>query len=138
VRSELSIEPAKKIQAIVYAGKNEDIFNQQKEVIMRMGRLESLGIKAKGEKIKNSRVEIVSGIEMYLPMAKMVDKEKESKKIKEEIEKKTNFIKSLESKLKNEGFVKNAPVSLIKETKDRLKDEKENIVKLNNQLKSLK
>ncbi|MFA5947543.1 MAG: valine--tRNA ligase [Candidatus Gracilibacteria bacterium] len=138
VRSELSIEPAKKIQAVVYVGKNEDIFNQKKEVIMRMGRLESLGIKAKGEKIKNSRVEIVSGIEMYLPMAKMVDKEKESKKIKEEIEKKTNFIKSLESKLKNEGFVKNAPVSLIKETKDRLKDEKENIVKLNNQLKSLK
>ena len=137
-RSELKIEPAKKIKAIIYAGSHKDIVIEKKDDIMRLSRLDSLEIKEKGTKIENAKVLFVGKIEVFLPLEGLIDREKELKKIRTEIERKSAFIKSLESKLVNEGFLKNAPKELVEKESLRLIEEKVSLEKLLEFEKSLK
>lgn len=137
MRAELKVEPAKKIHAIIHCGKDKKKIEENKEIITRMARLESLEIKGKGEKVQKAKSIIFKNIEIYLPLHDLIDSEKERKKLKSEIEQKKSFIKALEEKLKNPGFINNAPKNIIETQKERLKEEKENIKKLELQLKEI-
>lgn len=138
VRAEMKVEPVKKIHTIVYAGKNKEAIEEKREAIMRLARLESLKIKDKGPKVKNAKPVFVKKIEIYLPLKKLINTEKEKSRLKKEIALKENFIKSLEAKLNNKGFLKNAPKPLIDESKKRLKSEQGNLEKLKKQAKALR
>ncbi len=137
IRAELKVEAGKKIHAIVYGGKYTKILEDKREAIMRLARLESLDITEKGKKIPAAKAAFIEKIELYLPLKDLIDPEKETKRLDKEIEKKSSFIKTLEAKLGNEGYLKNAPKELIKNEKLRLKQEKENLEKLTEQKTSV-
>lgn len=130
LRSELKVEPAKKINAIIYAGKQLKLLEEKREVIERMARLQDLQIEEKGKKIEGAKLIIQGNMEIYLPLKDMIDTEKEAKRIKEEIAKKEALIKSIETKLSNQGFVKNAPKELIAQEKEKLAKEKLSLAKM--------
>jgi valyl-tRNA synthetase len=136
-RAELKVEPIKKIHATIYGQKNSKALESQREALMRLGRLETLKIEEKGPKIEHAKGIFIKDIEIYLPLKDLINPKKEINKLKKEIEQKENFSKGLEAKLKNKGFLQNAPADLIKDQKARSKTEKENIDKLLAQVKEL-
>lgn len=137
IRSELKVDPVKKISAIIYGGKYTKALELKREAIMRLARLESLEIANKGQKLSKTKSFVCSTIEVYLPLKNMVDTNKESNKLDNEIENKEKFIKSLESKLNNSGFIKKAPFNVIQKEKERLSLEKETLKRLIEQRKEL-
>ncbi len=137
VRAELNVEASKKISTTIYAAKHLEAFELKREAIMRLARLDSLTLSEKGPKIPKSKAVFNGDIEIYLPLAELIDPEKESARLKKEIEQKEKFILSLKNKLSNKGFVKNAPAEVIKENKKRLQDEESETEKLKKQLKEL-
>ncbi len=120
IRAELKVEPAKKIHATIYAGKSAKILQSKHEAILRLARLETLEISATGKKIPNSKAFFVGKIEGYLPLKNMIDIEKEKVAITKQIADTEEQIDSIESKLNNQGFVKNAPKELVARERDRL------------------
>ena len=82
-RAQNKVEPAKKIKAVIYAGKNKELIESQAELIksLRTG-INELEIKDEGPKIKDAIYITVGEIEIYLIGA--VDKEKEKERIKKE------------------------------------------------------
>jgi valyl-tRNA synthetase len=130
IRAELKVEPAKKIHAIIHAKTHVKDLENKREAIMRLARLESLEIKKKGPKISGAKTIFIGNIEVYLPLKDMIDTKKELVRIKQEIEQKIAFIKSLESKLANKGFLSNAPEQVVEQNKQRLETEKQNLSKL--------
>ena len=104
---------------------------------MRLARLESLDLRKSGKKIPQSKAAFVDKIEIYLPLKDMVNTAKERKRLEKEFKNIDGFIKSLESKLGNKGFTKNAPKEIIDNEKSKLKKAKEARQKLTEQLKSL-
>lgn len=137
IRSELKVEPARKIHAIIYGGKHSAAIENKREVIMRLGRLETLEIKQHGEKIKNSKSIFIGNIEVYLPLKDLIDPGKEKKRLGHEIETRTKFISNLENKLKNPGFLKSAPKEVVERDKIRLTEENETLEKLRKQLREV-
>lgn len=135
VRSEAKVDAGKKIHAIIYGGKNRDDIENDKEIVMRLARLETLEITSKGEKLKEAKSIFVEDVEIYLPFKGMLDMEKEKKNTQAQIDQKTNFIKGLESKLSNKEFVKKAPKEIVEKETARLNSEKEQLKKLKDQLK---
>jgi valyl-tRNA synthetase len=138
LRSELKVESGKKIHAIIHGGKHTEALEKQREIIMKMGTLESLEIKKQGPKIPDSKAFFIGEVETYLPLKDMVDSGKELTRIKKVIEQKEQFIKSLESKLNNKGFTANAPKEVIQKETARLLEEKSNVKKLKELQNSLK
>lgn len=138
LRSELKVDPSKKIHAIVYAENHIKLIDSQKEIIKKMGILESLELKDKGPKVPDSKAIFVGDIEAYFPLKDLVDSAKELIKVTKEITQKENFIRSLESKLTNPAFLEKAPKEVVEKETNRLTEEKLGLSKLKDLQKSLK
>ena len=128
-RAENKVEPARKIKAVIYAGKDLELVKSQAVLLksLRTG-LSELEIKKSGEKIDDAISVSVNGIEIYLIGA--IDKEKEKARVEKEIVGLEKAISASEKKLKNKEFIKKAPKEVVKAEQNRLKQRKEDLAKL--------
>ena len=70
---------------------------------------------------------LIKKFEFFIPLEEGFDKDKEINKLKKELDYQRSFLKSVEIKLKNENFVKNAPKNIIEKEKQKIKDSKQKI-----------
>ncbi len=132
MRAENKVEPGKKIKAqFIIKKKFKD-----EEIIKSLAKLESIQYVGQAEKPAASSV--VEDVEIYLPLAGLIDVEKEKGRLEKEIEKVKKYVDTQEKKLGNKEFKKNAPDSVVEAEKNKLDDAKEKLEKLNSQLKSIK
>lgn len=118
-RSENKIEPAKKIKAVIYAGKNCETLKAQATLIksLKTG-IEELTIEEKGEKIDGAILIPCGEMEIYLIGA--IDEAKEKERVAKEKANLEKMISSLKAKLNNEEFVSKAPEAVVNSEKERL------------------
>lgn len=118
-RAENKVEPARKIKAVIYAGKWKELVESQAQLIknLRTG-ISELEIKVKGEKISGAIYAAVGGMEIYLLGA--VDSEKEKVRLNKEIANLEKIIKALSGKLANKEFIDKAPKEIVKKEKEKL------------------
>ena len=70
---------------------------------------------------------LIKKFEFFIPLEEGFDKDKEINKLTKELDYYRSFLKSVEIKLKNENFVKNAPKNIIVKEKQKIKDSKQKI-----------
>ena len=70
---------------------------------------------------------LIKKFEFFIPLEEGFDKDKEINKLTKELDYYRSFLKSVEIKLKNENFVKNAPKNIIEIEKQKIKDSKQKI-----------
>ena len=70
---------------------------------------------------------LIKKFEFFIPLEEGFDKDKEINKLTKELDYYRSFLKSVEIKLKNENFVKNAPKNIIEKEKQKIKDSKQKI-----------
>ncbi len=133
-RAEAKVDPVKKISAIVFGGKNTAIVEEHAEVIKFMAGLETLTASESGDKPEKAIAIFIDGAEVYLPLADMLDPEKEKKRIEKEIAEAEKYVKSIQGKLSNKNFVQKAPANIIEAEKEKEKATLEKIEKLKKQL----
>lgn len=128
-RSEHKIEPAKKVKAVIFAGKNKEIIESQSLLIksLRTG-IDEIEIKDKGEKIKDAIYAAVDGVEIFLLGA--VDLAKENARIEKEIANLEKLIAGLKNKLTNKEFIDKAPEAIVKKEKEKLDKWEDDLEKL--------
>lgn len=136
LRAENGIEPAKKINAVLFFEK-PDVLKEQKEIIKSLARLETLDIKQSGEKPEQSASTVVSGIEIYLSLSGMIDVEKERARLKKEISQIEVYVAAQEKKLSNEQFVSNAPKEVVIKEKEKLAKAEQKLQTLKSQLNNI-
>jgi valyl-tRNA synthetase len=132
-RSENKIEPAKKVEAVIYGGENTAWLKKNEVLIksLKTG-ISDLKISEKGEKISNAIYAAVGGIEIYLIGA--IDTEKEKARIEKEISNLEKFVAALNGKLSNQEFVGKAPEKVVAVEKEKLAKAEMELAKLKEQL----
>lgn len=133
-RAENKIEPAKKIKAIIYGKSKTNLIENQLEVIKGLARLQEVELKKNGPKITQAISAFVNDVEIYLPVAGIVDFEKEKIRLENEIKKISGRIASIEKTLKNDDFVLKAPPAVVAGQKQKLTELSEQREKLRKQL----
>jgi valyl-tRNA synthetase len=73
-----------------------------------------------------------------IPLAELVDLDKEKKRIEDDLDATKKFIVSIEARLGNKEFVGKAPAKVVEGEKAKLVEAQEKIKKLNDQLKVLR
>jgi len=140
-RAEYKIEPSKKINVVIYAGRigNENFRSLQSQARLirelRTG-IDKLEIKEKGDKIDQAVYVAVGGVEIYL--TGMIDGEKEKARIGKEIDNLKNMITAGEKKLSNKEFIEKAPPRVVDEERERLKARQAELKNLKKQARELK
>lgn len=137
IRAEYKIEPAKKLPATISAGKHAGLLEENKHIIIGLGRLETLVIAEKVEKSVGAVGFVESGIEVFIDFAGAVDTEKEKVRLTKEQTDLDHYTKSLSQKLSNAEFVKNAPEAVVAGERKKLADAEEKLKKITEQLSTL-
>ncbi len=138
VRSDMNVPAGAKI-AMVVEDADETTKGRLKTydaVIKQMARLESIGLLS-GTPPKQSIKAIVDEATLILPIADLIDLDKERERLQKQIAKLQDDIRKTDDKLGNEQFVANAPQEILEEFKTRKIEAQSMIDKLNTALSQL-
>jgi valyl-tRNA synthetase len=137
-RAEFNVEPAKRIPVIVGAGTAEPLIASQREVIALLARLDlnEFQIEKRAAKPAHALALVAGKTEIYLPLAAMIDVEKEKARLSNETAKVRADIARAENLLAGE-FTKRAPKEVVQKTRDTLAANRERAGKLDVQLAGL-
>ncbi len=130
MRAENKIEPAVKVPAIIYGHKALGDLHRSAPDIIRLARLGDFTLEEKGDKIEGAAADVVSGIEIFIPLSGLVDLEKEKERMAKEIANLESYVAGLRRKLDNAQFATNAPAAIVAQEKARLAEAEEKLTKL--------
>lgn len=137
LRSENKIDPAKMVKSTIIAGDETGLFESQRDVLMKLARLEKLEIIQSGDKPKGSVATVVGEVEIYLDLAGLIDIGAEKARLEKDLVETEKYAKGLQMKLGNEEFVKNAPTSVVDGERAKLQEAQTKAEKLKAQLADL-
>ena len=106
------------------------------EIIKKIGSITNLEESSK-EKFNMVNSFIIKNYEFFIPLNDEFDKAAEIDKLKKELGYNKGFLKSVENKLKNENFVKNAPEAVVNIEKQKIIDVKQKIESLKKSISEL-
>jgi valyl-tRNA synthetase len=137
LRAEKNVAPSKKIAASISAGAKTDLLNEQSKVIASLAGLDhsQLAIHASlADKPADAAALVVGSVEIYLPLAGMVDLASEKTRLEKELKEAESHIQRLENLL-NGDFAQKAPPALVQKERDKLNAYKDTAEKIKAQLK---
>lgn len=137
VRSELDVAPSKQIAAVIHAGKFENFVKKQSKEIKKLARLSSLRVKKTGKKVENAVAKFEAGLEIYLPLAKLVNPREEKRRLTTDLKSAQTYLAVVTAKLENENFATRAPQNVVAAEKAKQYEAREKIVKIEQRLKIL-
>ncbi|MBN2139656.1 MAG: valine--tRNA ligase [Desulfovibrionaceae bacterium] len=132
IRTELLIDPAKKLDLLVRTASLQDqgVLEENRELIRFLARIENVSV---GPEVKGPRASgtaVVQGNEVYVPLAGVVDFEAELARLDRELAKLAKDLAAVRNKLANKGFVHKAPAEVVEKERQRLADLDEKGAKL--------
>lgn len=123
MRAEVNANPGKKIPAIMLVSEDlREVVANNDSYIKLLGGIDNLELRQlNGEKPENAMAAVVTGIEVYLPLAGLIDVEKETQRLSKELAAMEKDLQRAGGKLNNAGFLAKAPEDVI--AKERAKYE---------------
>ena len=124
IRSELNILPSKKIDVLISVNNADDkkLFEDLKDTITALSKIDNLEIDLNIEKPKKSAVGICKKCVAYVPLGDLVDTDSEIKRLTKRLNEVKDFINAIEKKLKNKSFIDKAPENIVNNEKSKLND----------------
>ncbi|MEN3331421.1 MAG: valyl-tRNA synthetase [Blastocatellia bacterium] len=117
-----------RIKALVTA--NADQFK-------RLARIAEISVTDALPALEAAARDVVAGVEMAVPLAGLIDLEKERERVNKEIGRKENEVKGMQARLGNPSFVDRAPSEVVEQTRARHDELMSEIAKLQETLKAL-
>ena len=123
MRAEVNANPGKKIPAIMLVSEDlREVVAHNDSYIKLLGGIDNLELRPlNGKKPENAMAAVVTGIEVYLPLAGLIDVEKENQRLSKELAAMEKDLQRAGGKLNNAGFLAKAPEDVI--AKERAKYE---------------
>ena len=137
LRAEKGVAPSKRIDASIAAGSKTDLLNEQSRVLASLAGLSDSELNivpSLVDKPQDTVALVVGSVEIYLPLAGMVDLAEEKARLEKELKEAESHIQRLE-KLLGGDFANKAPAQLVAKEREKLAGYKETAEKIQAQLK---
>jgi valyl-tRNA synthetase len=135
IRGEMNIKPSRKIPVFLENTTQSDVQRLEKhgEYLKNLARLESISVLSKGKAAPESATALVGEMKVLVPLAGLIDKGAELKRLEKEIQKLEKELASVQGKLNNENFVSRAPESIVQQEKNRATEIESSLASLGEQ-----
>ena len=137
LRAEKNVAHSKRIPANIAAGTKTDLLKDQTNVIASLAGLSEAELsitETLQEKPKDAAALVVGSVEIYLPLAGMVDLANEKARLEKELKEAESHIQRLENLLGGD-FANKAPAALVQKEREKLAGYKDTAEKIKAQLK---
>jgi valyl-tRNA synthetase len=130
-RNQVNAEPARRIPVLLVAGDELAMFEEQSPLIQFLARTEQPQLfKTLAQKPDQAMALLAGAVEIYLPLAGMIDIEKELNRLDKEIEQARQDIERTQKKLGNQNFVSKARPEVVEKEREKLASQEERLSKL--------
>ncbi len=130
-RNQMNVEPARRVPVILVAGENTSMLQAQAPLIEFLARTEQPQLHiALDQKPEQAMGMLAGPVEIYLPLAGMIDIVKELGRLDKEIAQAQQEIARLQAKLSNEAFVTKARPDVVEKEREKLATQEERVGKL--------
>jgi valyl-tRNA synthetase len=139
-RAEYNVEPARRIVAQVAAGEKSDLFSAQRDVLVELARLDPNSLRIAQSLLdepEQALTLVIGGVEIYLPLAGMVDLDAERARLAKELARIEDGVARSQKLLSNEGFTAKAPAEVVQKEQDKLSGLEDQAEKLRDRLEAL-
>ncbi len=136
VRNRMNISPAEQVPARISPG-NQETTNQLKQyrdLICRAAGVKEIAIGTDLDKPPRSAAFVRDGIEGYVPLDDLIDRDQEVERLENELEEALSELEHVKTKLDNTEFVENAPDEIVQQEVDRRDELSEKVQKLKENL----
>ena len=136
LRAEKGVAPSRRLAVTIAAGAKTDLLKEQSRVLASLAGLnesELTIVTSLAEKPKDAAALVIGAVEVYLPLAGMVDLTEESARLEKELKEAQSHIQRLE-KLLVSDFTNKAPAALVQKERDKLTAYRETAEKIKAQL----
>ena len=140
IRAEKGVPPSRKANITLVAHEAKDVPALEACIpyILKLGGAEQTRVQTDKANIVKDAVSAVSALaEAFIPLADLVDIEKEKERVGKEAERIRGEIARSEAKLGNEGFVAKAPAKVIEEERAKLENNRTMLDKLEARVRDL-
>ena len=135
IRGEMNIPPSKNINVFI---KGNEVTENQKTYIKKLGRVEELTANPDLEKPHASASSVVRGHDIYIPLEGLIDLDVERNRLQKDITRLEGSLNGVNKKLSNDNFVKNAPSEVVEKEQQKKFDWEDKLSKLKVMLEDLK
>ncbi|MBR2179113.1 MAG: valine--tRNA ligase [Selenomonadaceae bacterium] len=130
LRAEVGVQPKKQSTVVLHITDTtlEEVIKLNEIYLNKLAAAEPIKfLKSEDSKPEHALSGVVEGIEIFLPLAGLIDVEKEVARLQKELDKLKKSIESTQSKLNNERFISKAPEAVVKAERDKLAAAEEKI-----------
>ncbi|MBE3583514.1 MAG: valine--tRNA ligase [Limnochordaceae bacterium] len=141
LRAELQVQPGRRIPAIFHAERSAaDTLRSAWMYVETLAGLDSSQVtwaELGAERPRQAVAAVVPGVEVYLPLAGLVDLAAERARLRKELEQAQQEAAKSEKRLANAGFVQKAPAEVVERERERLARYQETAQRLTARLRML-
>ena len=140
IRGEMGISPAKDLDILLRKGSEQDKARLESNQVFlcKLASLATVTWLNEGDEAPMSATALAGKMEVLVPMAGLIDKDKELARLQKEIDKLAKEMGRLEGKLNNAKFVANAPEAVVAKEREKLDGFKASRDQLTEQMESIK
>ena len=140
IKGEMNISPGKQVPVMLAQCTPID---EQRAIDHRayldfLARTESISVLSESDEEPESAITLVGDMRVLIPMAGLIDKEAEIKRLEKEIGRFDSEIQRLEKKLSNSGFIDKAPEAVVQKERDKLVDAEKALANLQAQITKIR
>jgi valyl-tRNA synthetase len=130
-RNQMNVEPARRIPAMLVVGDDLAVFEEQAPLIEFLARTQPPELKRDLSVKPAQAMGLLAGsIEIYLPLAGMIDIGKELARLDKEIAQAKQELQRLQGKLANQNFVAKAKPEIVEKEREKLSAQEDRLAKL--------
>ncbi|MBZ4423021.1 valine--tRNA ligase [Myxococcus sp. RHSTA-1-4] len=139
IRGESNLPPATKVKAVVQSAdpRTRELLERWRGYLMPLAGLSEVQVGAPGAKPPQAAAFMGSNLEIYVPLAGLVDLDAERERLKKEIARAEQEMAGVLRKLDNPNFVAKAPPDVVEKDRARVEELKERKAKLQDHLQRI-
>ncbi|QDE91251.1 valine--tRNA ligase [Myxococcus xanthus] len=139
IRGESNLSPATKVKAVVQSpdARTRELLERWRAYLMPLAGLSDVEIGAPGTKPPQAAAFVGTNLEIYVPLAGLIDLDAERDRLRKEIARTEQEAAGVLRKLENPNFVAKAPPDVVEKDRARVEELKERKAKLQDHLQRI-
>jgi valyl-tRNA synthetase len=132
IRGEMNVPPATQVEVFFHSPETEAVaaLSRHEQAIKILARVQTVHCNADGGPPAAAAKAVVDAVEIFLPLAGIIDFSEEAKRLEKEMQKLTKDLDQTQRKLSNEDFLAKAPEEVVAKEKEKLQGWTEKLTKL--------
>ena len=140
IRGEMRIPPGRELDVYLHNGNEADRqrLENNRNYLGKLARLSSITWLNAEDSAPPSATQLVGRMGLLVPMAGLIDKDKEIERLSREADKLKQEVSRCEGKLKNPGFVDKAPAEVVEKERAKVTELRSSLAKFEEQIEKIK